>query len=272
MPYDGGIIADNSLGPIQDFGSECIDPSVLSLDNFSRNSNGQGSGDGNCALTYSSISSPFDIQNFSSDWATYNPALAVELPDSSYQSISTNNNCFAPVQSGSHNSPRTSSTSLESISTLSSDSAAARNNTTSIALPPLAPAKPTKEQIQASTTFPCAICNKSFGTNAAYTRHVSKHLRCEFAGCNKVFTSNRGRQRHYETKAHRDSKRIDNATNTYQCRCGKRQPSSRKDNHRRHLAICKKNATTHFHCPCGVKTAEEDKHLAHLATCIGQKR
>ena len=154
---------------------------------------------------------------------------------------------------------------------LSNNDSMRLNTPTSSVSPPSSNSAPTKRQVEERSQRSCDICGRPFGigTKLAFDRHVNSHkrLECKYPECEETFRNERGRNRHYQTKKHQAKIASGNPRNAYQCRCGA-QSSSRKDNHLRHVASCKKNPTTLYRCPCGTSiTEDKEVHAKHLKRC-----
>ena len=271
LPEDAGIIPDISLGSSNYAQDSTINPSVLQQPIALHHSNEQNIRDEDFSFTLplSSSSSSYN-QNLGEEHCLWGASdFSLGLPDAFPQLL--------PAETSSETSstepaslPRPFSfqnfyTQAQSSSVTSASSPKAQDNTSSsgLARPASVDLPPAKKRIQSSTTFHCAICGQKFGTSAIYERHTRNHRRypCEMMGCDKVFTTSRGRQRHYETTIHRSPRE----TRFYCCQCGKKDP--RKDNHKRHILSCHKDRRDDYCCSCGVFTNAKEEHLAHTVMC-----
>ena len=155
--------------------------------------------------------------------------------------------------------------SSSSSSSSNSEAAGSATPASTLSQPPSENSRPSKVQIPRLSSHHCPICQRVFGTPRAFAHHQNEEHKfwCEKDGCEQVFTTKRGRDRHYETRVHATGRDSDP---TYQCRCGK--TDARKDNHRRHLNSCKKDSLTPYRCLCGTHTVlNKEEHEEHVNLC-----
>lgn len=115
--------------------------------------------------------------------------------------------------------------------------------------------------------------------SAPASQHSQNSLNPRSCGCTETLLSKmskKDREKHEISKAHRPDfygkSREEASLGTHQCCCGYMVP--RRDNHRRHVETCKKNAIMPFRCAEGHLARSKRDHLDHLADLggCGKKR
>ena len=165
--------------------------------------------------------------------------------------------------------PRAAFASFQNSSSSSSlrnmEAAGSATPASTLSQPPSEGSRRFKVPIPRLSSHHCPICNKVFGTPEALRRHQNDEhrFRCERAGCGRVLTTKRGRDRHYQTRLHAAERGSDP---TYQCRCG--ATDARKDNYQRHLNSCKKDSLMPYQCLCRTHIVmDKEEHEAHVKNC-----
>jgi len=129
-----------------------------------------------------------------------------------------------------------------------------------------------KAQLTSTPLFDCPFsgCELSYHRQIDFSDHISTthEFHCEL-GCPRSFTTRRGRERHYQVDVHAEP---GSATMKYQCGgCGRQTSAPRRDNHRRHLKICKKRIMAQYICHCGhPPTTDKEDHMHHVDNCKGK--
>ncbi|KAK0645370.1 hypothetical protein B0T16DRAFT_139460 [Cercophora newfieldiana] len=138
--------------------------------------------------------------------------------------------------------------------------------------PNIATARPLRASLPSTSSLRCPF--EGCGFSSRRPIELSDHqttmheFPCEL-GCPRSFTTRRGQERHHQGNAHRTDS---SSTTNYQCGgCGQETPSTRRDNHRRHLGTCKKQDMRPYICHCGhPPTFSRGEHLGHVNNCKGK--
>ncbi|KAI0163707.1 hypothetical protein BJ166DRAFT_299326 [Pestalotiopsis sp. NC0098] len=77
--------------------------------------------------------------------------------------------------------------------------------------------------------------------------------------CGRAFRQRRDLWRHEQSVHSSDG------CPRYRCQCGKLD--IRKDNHKRHVDLCRRGYKDHYTCICGDQCVEPDDHLLHVKQC-----